>query len=72
VTKELIKEAVNAQPFRPFTVCMADGARYYVPERDFVTITPGGRTLIIMAAPEKVKLLDVLLVTEIEREEPVK
>ncbi len=68
MSKDTIREAINAQPFQPFTVRMADGNAYPVPARDFVSLAPNGRTLIIFGEAGKIKLLDSILVTEIERE----
>jgi hypothetical protein len=69
MNKNTIKEAIESQPFQPFTVRMADGNAYPVPARDFVSLAPNGRTLIIFGEAGKIKLLDSMLVTEIERED---
>ena len=68
MSKDTIKEAINAQPFQPFTVRMADGNSYSVPARDFVSLQPNGRTLLIWGEAGKIKLLDSMLVAEIEKE----
>ena len=68
MNKNTIKEAIESQPFHPFTVRMADGNAYPVPARDFVSLAPNGRTLVVFGEAGKIKLLDSLLVTEIERE----
>ena len=67
MTINQIRKLHQAQPFQPFTVRMADGNAYPVPARDFVSLSPNGRTLVIFGAGNKIKLLDCLLVTEIER-----
>jgi len=68
MSKDTIKEAINAQPFQPFTVRVADGNAYPVPARDSVSLQPNGRTLLIWGEAGKIKLLDSMLVTEIEKE----
>ena len=68
MSKDTIREAISAQPFQPFTVRMADGNAYPVPARDFVSLSPNGRTLVIFGESNKIKLLDCVLVPEIERE----
>ena len=68
MSKDTIKEAINAQPFQPFIVRMADGNAYPVPARDFVSLQPNGRTLLIWGEAGKIKLLDSMLVTEIEKD----
>jgi hypothetical protein len=65
MTKEQVKDAVKAAPFRPFAVRLADGSRYEVPSADHVSLSPAGRILVVHA--DKVaKILDVALITEIE------
>ena len=72
MTKEAIKEAVNAQPFRPFTLRMADGSSYPVPARDFISISPSERrSIAVWNERGGNSLLDVMLITAIEREESV-
>ena len=65
MSKDTIREAINAQPFQPFTVRMADGNAYPVPARDFVSLAPNGGTLVIFGEAGKIKLLDSMLVAEI-------
>lgn len=66
MTKEVLREAVQRQPFRPFSLRMADGATYHVPARDFVSLSPNGRTVIVFGEENKLKILDAMLITEIE------
>ena len=69
MTKEAINEAVKATPFRPFTVKMADGSSYPVPSSDHASLSPSGRTLIIYYDDDRMKILDVMMITEIETTE---
>jgi hypothetical protein len=70
MTKEVIKEHVEANPFRPFTVRLTDGRACAVPARDFVSLSPSGRTLVVYTPDgDGVRLLDVALITEIETTE---
>lgn len=67
MTKEAIKQQVDANPFRPFTLRLTDGRSCEVPARDFVSLSPSGRTLVVYTPDgEGVRLLDVALITEIE------
>jgi hypothetical protein len=67
MTKEAIKENLEANPFRPFTVRLTDGRPCEVPARDFAHLSPNGRTLIVFTAGgDGVRVLDVGLVTEIQ------
>jgi hypothetical protein len=68
VTFEQLRRVIDATPFRPFTLHAADGRRFHVPHREFLSHTPGGRTLIVYddQDDEAFSILDLLLVTEIE------
>jgi hypothetical protein len=67
MTKEAIKERVEANPFRPFILRLTDGRSCEVPARDFVSLSPSGRTLVVYTPDgDGVRLLDVALITEIE------
>jgi hypothetical protein len=67
VTKEAIKQQLEANPFRPFTLRLTDGRTCEVPARDFVSLSPSGRTLVVYTLDgDGVRLLDVGLITEIE------
>ena len=70
MTKETIREHVNANPFRPFTLRLTNGRACEVPARDFVSLSPSGRTVVVYTADgDGVRLLDVALITEIETTE---
>ena len=67
MTKEAIKEQLDARPFRPLTLRFADGHTCPVPARDFASLSPNGRILVVYTAEgDGVRLLDVGLVVEIE------
>lgn len=67
MTKEAIKEHLDASPFRPFTVRLTDGRSCPIPARDFASLSPNGRTLVVFTHEGNgVRLLDVALITEIE------
>ena len=66
MTIEQLRNAHRAQPFRPFTVRVADGRKFEIPHRDFLSQSPGGRTLIVYHGDEAFSILDLLLVTELE------
>ncbi len=70
MTKEAIKNTLKAVPFIPFRVMTADGRVYHVPEPDFASLSPSGRTLIVHGQGDEIWWLDSLLITTIERYEP--
>jgi hypothetical protein len=57
---------LHAQPFRPFTIHVADGRVFLVKHRDFVSRSPSGRTVIVHGDDDQFSVLDPLLITEFE------
>lgn len=39
----MLRELLEATPFRPFVLCLSDGRRLPVYQPDFLTISPKGR-----------------------------
>ncbi len=66
MTKEQFKTALHLQPFRPFTIRMADGRTFQVSHPDFVAQSPSGRTVIVFQPDESYSVLDLLLMTELQ------
>jgi hypothetical protein len=56
----------EANPFQPFIIHLADGRSFTVHHRDFVSQSPGGRTIIVYGSGESFSLVDLFLVTELE------
>lgn len=44
-----IKEALHAQPFKPFTIRTSDGREFQVPHPEFVWLVPGMERTIFCA-----------------------
>ena len=65
MTTEQLRTARESNPFRPFTIHMADGRSLRVPHRDYLSLSPGGRTVIVYQADEAFSIIDLLLVTEL-------
>lgn len=66
MTLEAIRELINAQPFRPFTMHLADGREIPVQHREFIMALPSGRTLVVAQPDDTVNIIDLLLVTDVE------
>jgi len=66
MTAEQLRIMRDANPFRPFTIHLADGRSFSVPHRDFVSQSPAGRTIIVYGSEESLSILDLYLVTELE------
>lgn len=69
MTIEPLREASRTRPFRPFTICLADGQRFDVPHPDFLYFPPNSpRTLVVTMPSGAVRLIDRLLVTSLDGE----
>jgi hypothetical protein len=68
MTVERFKQALNTTPFRPFTIYTADGASIPVVSREFVSLSPSGRTVVVFDPQDRMNILDLLLVTNLQVE----
>jgi hypothetical protein len=68
VTTEQIRKALEAQPFLPFVLHLADGREVPLRSREFVTGGSGGRTLTVHQPRGRRNVIDLLLVTDLEFE----
>ena len=66
MTREHIREVYDTQPFRSFFIRMADGREIEVRHREFMAIGPGGRTVVVFEPNDRMHILDVMLMTELE------
>jgi hypothetical protein len=66
MTAEQLRAMRDAHPFRPFTIHLADGRTFTVSHRDFLSQSPGGRTIIVYGSGESFSVVDLFLVTELE------
>ena len=70
MTAEQLRTMRDTNPFRPFVIHLADGRAFTIPHRDFVSQSPGGRTIIVYGSDESFSVLDLFLVTELEIQPP--
>jgi hypothetical protein len=66
VTAEQIRKALEQIPFRPFIVHLPNSRTALVPHRDFVSLHPDGRTIVIHDEAGGSRIFDTMLVTELE------
>lgn len=67
MTIDKLRQALATEPFRPFTILVADGREYRVPSREFITIAPKAeRTFVVAHGEEEYTILDLLLVSGLE------
>jgi len=70
MTIEQMRATREANPFRPFTLRLADGRSFRVIHRDYLSMSPAGRTIIVYQADESFSISDRLLVTELTMDAP--
>ena len=66
MTVERIRELYEAQPFQPFVMHMVDGRKLPVVRREFLSLSPSGRTVVIFQPDDSCNIVDLLLVTDLE------
>ena len=66
MSKEEIRRRIEAKPFVPFKVRLADGATIQVPSGDHAHLHPTGRTLFVHLDRGGTEIIDVALVTALE------
>ncbi len=66
MTIEQVRQAYNAAPFRPFIIHLADGREIPVKHREFMAISPSGRTIVVYQSDDTSNIIDLLLVTDLE------
>lgn len=56
----------DAEPFQPFLIHMADGRKIPVKHREFMALSPSGRTAYVYQMNDDSNVIDVALVTSLE------
>lgn len=64
-TKEF-RNVFDAQPFRPFTIYLADGRQVPVEHQEFAMLSPSGRSTIVYQDDDSFQVLDLMLATGVE------
>ena len=71
MTMDELRITRESNPFRPFTIHLADGRSLHVPHRDYLSISPEGNTVIVYKNNGGFSILDLMLITELTVEAPV-
>ena len=66
MTPEAIRSLMNREPFSPFRVHMVDGRAIKVLEREYIAISPTGKTFVVGQEDGALVLLDVAGVVSLE------
>ena len=64
MTTEQIRKFHQAQPFRPFSINLADGRSIPVNHPELLAL--GGRTIAVFEEPDAAEIIDLLLVTTLK------
>lgn len=70
MTVERLRDALRAQPFRPFTLHLADGRAIPVRHSEWALASPSGRTTVVIQPDDSLNIIDLLLVTDLEFSQP--
>lgn len=64
---EDLQEVIRAAPFRPFSLCMADGKQIPVNHPEWILHPSSGqRTAVVMEPDGRLHIIDVMLVQRLE------
>jgi len=66
MTSDQIRRHLDAVPFQPFRVHMANGRHADVPHPDFLHVFPGGRYASIVHQDDTMEVMDVFLITSVQ------
>lgn len=65
MTLEAINDAVETEPFRPFTVRLANGAQIEIDAEERIGVHPEGKTFVIFLKGGGYRIVDIPLVTDL-------
>jgi len=60
-----LRKLYDAEPFEPFAIHMADGRKILVKHREFMALSPSGRTAYVYQVNDDSDVIDVALVTSL-------
>jgi len=65
-TSNQVREAMKAQPFRPFLIRLADGRNFRVEHPEFAMLGPNGMELLFVGDDQGIHQIYVPLIVEID------
>ncbi len=66
MTTSVLRGWMQAEPFRPFRIGMADGSTHDIRHPDFIACGNAGHTCVVFGEGEELSILDLLLMTGLE------
>ena len=67
---ETLKRLIEANPFQPFSVNLADGRALKIPHRDFISSSPNFRMLTVWHKDDSCDFVDLMLVVGFHLQKP--
>lgn len=69
MTIDQLRKAAKAEPFKPFSLSLADGRRFRVRNPEMIAVLPEAtRTFVVAGTGEDYSIIDLLLVASIDFE----
>ena len=65
MTLDRLRELYLAKPFQPFVIHLADGRNVTVKSPEFMAFSHSGRTIVVHEPDDSMRIVDLLLVTEL-------
>jgi len=59
---ESLRRLIEANPFQPFSINLADGRAFKIPRRDFISPSPNFRMLTVWHEDDSCDIIDLMLV----------
>lgn len=69
MTADQLRQVLRAEPFKPFSLCVAHGRQIRAEHPEFLALFPTGRSVIVTQPDESYDVLDLLLVTGVHVED---
>ena len=66
MTAQEFRNVFQAQPFRPFTIYLADGRHIPIEHQECAMLSPTGRTVIVYQQDDSFQVVDLMLATGVE------
>ena len=71
MTGKHLRDLYEAQPFKPFSMILADGRSVPVVHPEWMTISPTGRIVTVFEPDDSLRIIDLILVTALEVGKPL-
>jgi len=66
MTIDKVRQLYESEPFRPFSLNLADGREVVVQHPEFLAQAPSGRTIVVYQPDDSFNIVDLQLVTDLD------